>query len=145
MFLSTSRVALTSRPREAPDRVVQDRADPSRINLTGVRILEPGGAVLEIAPHPAGLAYVSGTTMTPRGPVYVHFEASRPSLVVEVPTGAECSLVLPEEFDGLVAVLGDGTDVDSHVTLGPGRHEIDAKALASPPSTTRAMRHPSSG
>lgn len=97
--------------------------------LLGVRILEPGGARLEIAPRSAGLPYVSGTTMTPHGPVYVHLEASRPALVVEVPSGTACSLILPDEFDGIVAVLHDGTEVASPLLLGPGRHEITAKSL----------------
>lgn len=66
--------------------------------LLGVTITEPGGSKLRIAPHAAGLPYVTGTTMTPKGKVYVHYDPEALELKVEIPAEVQATLLAPPEM-----------------------------------------------
>lgn len=93
--------------------------------LLGVTVTTPGGAGLAIRPVSAGLPYVTGTTITPKGSVYIHLEPSAPTLVVEIPVGATARVELPLEFEGLrVLVNGMPTDRGELVAMSGGRWEI---------------------
>jgi hypothetical protein len=65
-------------------------------SLLGVRLVEPGGAKLRIAPEDGGLPYVSGHTMTPKGLVWVHWEPQEWQLEVRIPSGVSAEVVMPE-------------------------------------------------
>ena len=62
-------------------------------SLLGVRIAEPGGARLSIAPRTAGLPYVSGSTMTPKGRVWIYWDGRKFEL--ELPAGVTAEVTLP--------------------------------------------------
>ena len=62
-------------------------------SLLGVRIAEPGGARLTVAPQTAGLPYVSGSTMTPKGRVWVYWDGRKFEL--ELPAGVTAEVTLP--------------------------------------------------
>jgi len=62
-------------------------------SLLGVRIAEPGGARLTIAPQTGGLPYVSGATMTPKGRVWVYWDGRKFEL--ELPVGVTAEIKLP--------------------------------------------------
>ncbi|MGE5647114.1 MAG: alpha-L-rhamnosidase C-terminal domain-containing protein [Acidobacteriota bacterium] len=64
--------------------------------LLGVRILTSGGTRLRIAPQSAGLPYVAGHTLTPKGAVWVHWDPARRRLETSIPPGVEAELVLPD-------------------------------------------------
>ena len=79
--------------------------------LLGVRVTEPGGAVVRVAPQPGSLARASGTVATVRGLVGVDIEQS-PQLRVAV--------TLPGNTTGTLRwPLGTGKLSDFHVS-GPG-------------------------
>jgi len=63
--------------------------------LLGVRIAQPGGGRLDIAPQSGGLPYVSGTTITPRGPVKVDWHPASQTLSIEKPKGIIARITLP--------------------------------------------------
>lgn len=69
-------------------------------SLLGVDIAEPGGAKLKIAPDDGGLPFVSGHTVTPKGPVWVNWEPLRVRLEVSVPPGVSAIVELPEAMRG---------------------------------------------
>jgi hypothetical protein len=69
-------------------------------SLLGVRIAEPGGTKLHIAPQDGGLPFVSGHTMTPKGPVWVNWEPQHWRLEVRIPKGVTATLSLPEALRG---------------------------------------------
>ena len=62
-------------------------------SLLGVRIVEPGGAKLTVTPRTGGLPYVSGSTMTPKGRVWVYWDGHRFEL--ELPEGVTAEVTLP--------------------------------------------------
>jgi hypothetical protein len=62
-------------------------------SLLGVRISMPGGARLTIAPQTGGLPYVSGTTMTPKGPVWLRWDGRKFDL--KLPAGVAADVMLP--------------------------------------------------
>ena len=62
-------------------------------SLLGVRIAEPGGARLTVAPQTGGLPYVSGATMTPKGRVWVYWDGRKFEL--ELPVGVTAEITLP--------------------------------------------------
>lgn len=96
--------------------------------LLGVTIPTPGGGELAIRPVSAGLPFVTGTTVTPLGPVYVHFEPSQPRLVVEIPAGASARLALPSEFAGTrVVARVDVADTGDSIRLTEGRWEFTSR------------------
>lgn len=63
--------------------------------LLGVRITEPGGARIRIAPESGGLPYVSGHTMTPKGDVYVYWDPQQWRLRLTVPAHVDTELIPP--------------------------------------------------
>lgn len=69
-------------------------------SLLGVEIAEPGGAKLHIAPSAGGLPFVTGHTMTPKGPVWVNWEPSRLRLEIHIPPGVSAAVDLPEPLRG---------------------------------------------
>lgn len=64
-------------------------------SLLGVRIIQPGGAQLRIAPHTGGLPWVAGWTMTPKGPVWVEYDPDQWRLEVRIPAGVTAEVPLP--------------------------------------------------
>jgi hypothetical protein len=89
-------------------------------SLLGVRIVAPGGVKLRIAPESGGLAYVTGQTRTPRGPVWVDWQAAAKTLDVELPAGVEAELVLPAELAGRRLNVPKGAK-----RVGPGRYRLN--------------------
>jgi hypothetical protein len=67
-------------------------------SLLGVRILEPGGGLLQIKPDTAGLRYVEGTTMTPKGAVFVSWKPSLRRLSINLPLQVTAIVQLPPEL-----------------------------------------------
>jgi len=63
--------------------------------LLGVRIAQPGGGRLDIAPQSGGLPYISGTTFTPQGPVKVDWRPASQTLLIEKPKGIIARITLP--------------------------------------------------
>jgi hypothetical protein len=63
--------------------------------LLGVRIAQPGGGRLDIAPHSGGLPYIHGTTFTPHGPVKVDWRPALQTLSIEIPKGVITRITLP--------------------------------------------------
>ena len=72
-------------------------------SLLGVTIAKAGGSELAIRPDAGGLAQVDGTTMTPKGPVAVTWNAAAAKLEVSLPAGVTARVVLP----GALAKAGD--------------------------------------
>lgn len=68
--------------------------------LLGVRIEEPGGGKIRIAPQSGGLPYVQGHTLTPRGKVWVSWKPKQWKLEVTIPKDVKAEVVLPEELRG---------------------------------------------
>lgn len=64
-------------------------------SLLGVRISEPGGGRLRIAPEAGGLPFVSGATRTPKGLVRVSWHPAEGRLEVRIPAGVTAELVIP--------------------------------------------------
>lgn len=69
-------------------------------SLLGVRITEPGGAKLRIAPDNGGLPYVAGHTATPKGPVWVYYDAQQWRVEIDIPQGVTADVVMPPAFAG---------------------------------------------
>jgi hypothetical protein len=67
-------------------------------SLLGVRILRPGGSLLQIKPESGGLRFVEGTTMTPRGAVFVSWKPAARLLTIRIPVGSEAVVTLPAEL-----------------------------------------------
>jgi len=63
--------------------------------LLGVRIAEPGGGRIRVAPDDAGLPYVMGHTVTPKGMVWVNWNPRRLRLEVRIPDGLAADILLP--------------------------------------------------
>lgn len=94
--------------------------------LLGVRIVEPGGDRLRIAPRTGGLPYVQGHTNTPNGEVWVSWEPQQWSLEIKLPAETTAEIVLPDrlaceriQVDGPSATV-EKTSVDRYVVSGPG-------------------------
>jgi alpha-L-rhamnosidase len=83
--------------------------------LLGVRVTEPGGSVVQVAPQPGPLAAASGTVATVRGMVGVDIEQSpRLRIAVTLPGNTTGTLRWP---------LGTGKLADFHVS-GPARRPL---------------------
>ncbi|MDQ0726706.1 hypothetical protein [Microbacterium sp. W4I20] len=97
--------------------------------LLGVTIESPGGEAVAIAPRNAGLGFVEGTTLTPRGAVYLHYCPAESRLTLEIPL-LTARLTLPAAFAGVVVL--DSTSgreyqpSDVIDLVGPSRHEFVA-------------------
>jgi hypothetical protein len=70
-------------------------------SLLGVRILQPGGSLLQIKPVAAGLSYVEGTTMSPKGAVFVSWKPALSKLEIHLPPEVRAVVVLPPELERL--------------------------------------------
>lgn len=68
--------------------------------LLGVRITEPGGGRIRVAPNAAGLPYVAGHTVTPKGRVWVLWDPRAWKIEVGIPAAVRAELVLPPECAG---------------------------------------------
>ena len=64
-------------------------------SLLGVRITEPGGGRLRIAPDAGGLPFVAGHTGTPKGVVWVYWDPQTFTLQVTLPEGVIADLMMP--------------------------------------------------
>lgn len=69
-------------------------------SLLGVRITEPGGGRIRIAPDTGGLPYVAGHTVTPKGTVWVYWDPQQWRLEVTLPAGVQADLVPPAACKG---------------------------------------------
>ena len=69
-------------------------------SLLGVTITEPGGGKIRIAPDAAGLPYVSGHTLTPKGLVWVYWAPQNWRLEVSIPQAVTAQVVMPAVCDG---------------------------------------------
>jgi hypothetical protein len=102
-------------------------------SLLGVRIVEPGGARIQIAPQAGGLPYVAGHTVTPKGPVWVYYDPQQWRIEVDVPRAVTANVQLPAAFaDKRVEAVGPSGGVepsgDSAYTIGaPGRYVFTAR------------------
>lgn len=70
-------------------------------SLLGVRIVEPGGGVLRIKPDAAGLSYVEGDTMTPKGIVFVSWRPAAQTLSIHLPAQVTANVELPPQLSKL--------------------------------------------
>lgn len=101
-------------------------------SLLGVRLAEPGGAKLRIAPQHGGLPYIGGHVGTPKGTVFVHYEPQQGRLDVRLPAGVEAEVVLPPEMDpgrthvAEVAVEAAPSGRGAWRVAGPGRTVLEA-------------------
>ncbi|SEB41741.1 alpha-L-rhamnosidase C-terminal domain-containing protein [Terriglobus roseus] len=67
-------------------------------SLLGVRISQPGGSLLQIKPQSGGLKLVEGTTMTPKGAVFVSWKPQARRLAIRLPVGSSAVITLPAEL-----------------------------------------------
>ncbi|MBN2474621.1 MAG: hypothetical protein JXB62_08430 [Pirellulales bacterium] len=101
--------------------------------LLGVRIAEPGGGRLRIAPHADGLPYVAGHTNTPKGLVWVHWDPQQWTLEVAIPRDVTAEIVLPPSCRGkrIVANCDAGDvqqrDARTFVVSGAGAYVFEAR------------------
>ncbi len=87
--------------------------------LLGVNVTEPGGGRIRIAPNAAGLPYISGHSMTPKGLVSVYWDPSALILETTIPAGVTAEVVLPE------GVNPDRIRSPKGITpLGGGRYQV---------------------
>ncbi len=93
--------------------------------LLGVRIMEPGGSKIRIAPRTGGLPFVAGHTMTPKGLVYVHWDPRVWRVETILPEGVEAEIVVPTP-DGKTR---------THRVARPGAHVFNANT----PTETRQL------
>lgn len=68
--------------------------------LLGVRLLEPGGGRICIAPDDGGLPFISGRTMTPKGLVSVYWDPQRWRLDISLPPGLVAEVSMPKTCEG---------------------------------------------
>ena len=64
-------------------------------SVLGVRVTEPGGGRIRVAPDAAGLPYVAGHTATPKGTVWVYWDPQQWRLEVALPAGVQAELIPP--------------------------------------------------
>lgn len=101
-------------------------------SLLGVRITKPGGTHISIAPEAAGLPFVAGQTMTPKGLVRIYSDPQQYLLEVTIPEGITAEVILPTackgksvrltEPTGQVRFVGPACTVDQQ-----GRYHFQAK------------------
>ncbi len=64
--------------------------------VLGVRVTKPGWSEAEVAPHPGGLAFATGTVPTPKGVIRVEWRKSdKFALSVQLPPGLAAKVRLP--------------------------------------------------
>ena len=79
--------------------------------LLGVTIAAPGGDILAIAPNAAGMARVTGTTLTPHGAVTIDWSSQAPLLTIDLPEQVRAHVSLPHELE--VVRHSDGLRIPS--------------------------------
>lgn len=89
--------------------------------LLGIRVTEAGGGKIRIAPNAAGLPYVCGHSMTPKGLVSVYWDPSSLTLDVTIPAGVTAEVVLPVGLNPERVCVPQGAK-----SLGSGRYELSA-------------------
>lgn len=67
-------------------------------SLLGVRVLQPGGSKISIAPQSGGLPYVAGHTCTPRGTVWVYLDPQQCRLEVTIPADVRAEIYPPASW-----------------------------------------------
>lgn len=68
--------------------------------LLGVRIVEPGGGVIRIAPQDGGLPYVAGHVNTPHGVVWVYWDPTARVLETTIPASVVTHVTVPDGESG---------------------------------------------
>ncbi len=102
-------------------------------SLLGVTIAKPGGGTIRIAPDAAGLPYVSGHTVTPKGTVWVHWEPRADLFEVEIPANVTAEVSVPRDRSGktMKVARADGKAVPSaggaFFITGAGRYAFKVK------------------
>jgi len=101
-------------------------------SLLGVRIVEPGGGKLRIAPDDGGLPYVNGQTSSPKGPVLVDWRPREQKLEVEIPSGASAELILPPSLRHAGRFPAAAKQIEARKYLLPsgGRYVFKAESSA---------------
>lgn len=96
-------------------------------SLLGVKIAEPGGGKLNIAPEMGGLPFVQGYTNTPKGIVWISLNSQTVSLEVQIPASVVAEISLPEIFlDKKVNVNNDSGNVNQ---INNKIYKIEGKGL----------------
>lgn len=94
--------------------------------LLGVRIARPGGERIDIRPDAAGLPYVAGHTMTPKGLVWVHWDPKVRRLEVTVPDKVRATVYAPvilgADCDRFQCIQGKSESISMgcYIINGPG-------------------------
>ena len=82
--------------------------------VLGVRVTKPGWSEAEVAPHPGGLAFATGTVPTPKGVIRVEWRKSdKFALSVQLPPGLAAKVRLPA-MEGTHGVWIDNRMVSVH-------------------------------
>ncbi len=97
-------------------------------SLLGVRIIEPGGSVLQVKPDAAGLPYVEGNTMTPKGAVFVSWKPSAKMLSIDLPAEVRANVELPAELLKL-EIIGSLHVPTQCEKSGQGTYSCKGKAI----------------
>ena len=101
--------------------------------ILGVRIIEPGGDVIRIAPQDGGLPYVAGHVNTPNGVVWVYWDPSSRILETAIPASVTAHVAVPAIGSGRQAgiVLSAGTvrqtDTNEFVIEGEGTYRFTVR------------------
>jgi hypothetical protein len=91
-------------------------------SLLGVRITDPGGKKLRIAPDAGGLPFVAGHTCTPKGVVWVCWDPQQWRLEVTIPADVTADLYMPSVCKGKrVTVVESAGKAEPN---GPGRFAL---------------------
>lgn len=103
-------------------------------HLLGVHITRPGGGEIRICPDAAGLPFVAGHTMTPKGSVWVMWEPSEYHIEITLPPGVQARVEIPEGFDherwSVTSALGEAASQHTRQNDGsfslaePGTYEL---------------------
>jgi len=90
-------------------------------SLLGVRITEPGGGRIRIAPDAGGLPYVAGHTVTPKGAVWVYWDPQQWKLELDIPQGVSARVIMPKACKGkrvrVIQSAGEVKRLDGNVFL----------------------------
>ena len=101
--------------------------------ILGVRIIEPGGDVIRIAPQDGGLPYVAGHVNTPNGVVWVYWDPSSRILETAIPASVTAHVAVPAlgsgRQAGIVSYAGTvrQTDTNEFVIEGEGTYRFTVR------------------
>ncbi len=96
-------------------------------SLLGVRILDPGGSRLRIAPDAGGLPFVAGQTRTPKGNVWVEWQPSKQRLELEIPAGVTAEMPLASLRVESAPPQGAKKGKAGYLLSRPGKYVFGAK------------------